>query len=287
MDLKILLDEHPMQIYIREAEVAYRSPWRVPERRLLDYLLVYVQDGHCVFHVEDKEYPLEPGMFCLIQPREHCILRGLDQTVTPFMHFDIFYNPLRKESFPTKPGQIDLSRLMHLMQPKLNDIDNVNIPTVFSPPNLSLFRNTMISMIHHWRNPHPLDQIEASNLGTQLIVALLRMYGHWDTSSSSTNTLNWIPSYLSLHLADDLSVEDMANRARLSTSRFSALFRVQFGEPPHRYFMQMRIQHAVELLKNPLLTLEDVAQYCGFNDTSHFCKIFKKTTGQTPRSFRS
>ena len=37
----------PVVPYIREADFAIRKPWYTPPRRLLDYLLLYVQEGEC------------------------------------------------------------------------------------------------------------------------------------------------------------------------------------------------------------------------------------------------
>ena len=57
----------PVVPYIREADFAIRKPWYTPPRRLLDYLLLYVQEGECQVTVEGEELLLGSGDFCLIQ----------------------------------------------------------------------------------------------------------------------------------------------------------------------------------------------------------------------------
>jgi hypothetical protein len=42
----------PVIPYIREADFAVRKPWYTPPRRLLDYLLLFVQEGEYLVNVE-------------------------------------------------------------------------------------------------------------------------------------------------------------------------------------------------------------------------------------------
>jgi hypothetical protein len=47
MGLNALLSKQPVVPFIRESDFAVRKPWNVARRRLLDYLLFFVQEGHC------------------------------------------------------------------------------------------------------------------------------------------------------------------------------------------------------------------------------------------------
>ncbi len=55
-----------------------------------------------------------------------------------------------------------------------------------------------------------------------------------------------------------------------------------FGE----YIRKLRIEKALQLLGNPKYSLLDIAYLTGFSDQSHFTRIFKKHTGQSPSAFR-
>src|SRR5690554_4257097 len=123
MEWNTITANRPITPYIREAGYDKRGPWYIPKRKLLDYLLVYVEEGECLFQVGDREYSFSKGEFCLVQPNEVVVLSGTTQTITPFVHLDLFYNPEREASFPTKPGQMDISGFSHLIQPRLNDIN--------------------------------------------------------------------------------------------------------------------------------------------------------------------
>lgn len=64
---------------------------------------------------------------------------------------------------------------------------------------------------------------------------------------------------------------------------FSRYFEdLNFGD----YVRKKRIEKAIELMKNPKNTLTEISYLTGFSDQSHFTRIFKKHTGQSPSQFR-
>ncbi|KRF03602.1 hypothetical protein ASG89_02210 [Paenibacillus sp. Soil766] len=282
--LQELLKSQPIVPYIRESDFAVRKPWNYPERRLLDYLLVYIQEGTCCFWVDHQKYLFYPGQFCLVQPGSLLTLEGLTSTITPYVHFDIAYNPDREDSFPTRPGQIDLSAYSHFMQPTMHELFGIKVPVQLQPQNPTLLKQKLLQTIELVHVPNPLTQLRTQQLMIDISLSILEPYQR-DVPSLAPS-LNWITSYISNHLSDPLSVQDMANRANLSVSRFSFLFKQRYGTSPHQYLLQMRIHHAKELLTNTELSLESISDYCGFADLHHFSKIFKQRTGTTPGEHR-
>lgn len=277
----------PIIPYIRKTGFAVRKPWIHDERRLLDYLLLFVQRGQCHITVEHQDYDFHPGEFCLIQPGELVVLAGTTETVTPYAHFDVFYKPQREQSFPTRPGQVDLSRYQDLMQPRLNDTKEVNIPTKFEPSEKSRFRETFLKLVGMGQNHDLISQLETQYLMQYIVLALLRDFSNLDSDAiQRPQDLAWITSYLSAHIGDKVSVKTLSEQAHLSASRFSALFRNMFGVAPYQYLVHLRIQHAQELLGTTSLTLDQIAEYCGFADVHHFSKTFKKSVGIPPRMYR-
>ena len=274
--------------YIRQAEFAARPPWSYGDRKLLDYLLIYVEEGRCRFTVNGTVYDFHEGDYCLVQPGDQVYLEGLTRTLTPFAHLDFFYNPLREQSFPTSAGMINIDPYFHLLQPRLNDFPEIDIPVRFRPSQPVLFRNKMMRMIGRLieRNLH--WQIEVQQLGTELLMELINDFGHFKSESKTPSVrLDRIASYVSLHLHEPITVNDMARQVHLSPSRFHAVFRDKYGITPYQFLLRLRIERAVEMLRNePDYTITQVAQYCGFNNIQHFSKTFKAITGEPPSQMR-
>ncbi|WP_417897949.1 AraC family transcriptional regulator [Bacillus haimaensis] len=285
--LSELVEVRPIVPFIRESDYAVRKPWHAPNRRLLDYLLIYIQEGQCRFQVDGKEYMFQGGEFCLIQPGSLVELEGVTSTITPFAHLDFFYHPERTKSFPTKPGQLDLAGYLHLLQPRLNDLHGIHVPVRLQLKNPGRFRDYLMQMVEAWQNRDPIQQLKAQHLATELLLIILdEHHSASNLESASSKPLSWFPSYLSNHLSERLTLHKMAKRANLSISRFSTLFKQQFGSSPHQYLLEMRINHAQELLEKTDLTLEQIASYCGFANIHHFSKAYKKKMGMSPGQLR-
>src|SRR5262249_54443541 len=65
------------------------------------------------------------------------------------------------------------------------------------------------------------------------------------------------------------------------------LFRQSTGMSPHRFVLGRRVDRAKELLRNPALSVLDVALQTGFTGQSHFTKVFRRIAGPTPSQFRA
>lgn len=84
----------------------------------------------------------------------------------------------------------------------------------------------------------------------------------------------------------DVSIEEMAYAARLSTSRFKAKFRVQMGLPPGEYVLRRRVQQARELLEKTDDSVTDIALRLGFSSSQYFSHVFRRFMNQRPSDMR-
>lgn len=92
--------------------------------------------------------------------------------------------------------------------------------------------------------------------------------------------------YVHEHLAEELSLIDLAAQMNLSAFHFARLFKNSFGLSPHQYVLQNRVERAKKLIAvsaKPNLT--DVGLQVGFYDQAHFTKAFKRVVGVSPKGF--
>lgn len=95
-----------------------------------------------------------------------------------------------------------------------------------------------------------------------------------------------LKSQIECRLDGQLSIEDLARTCNLSTSAFLQAFRETMGKTPQQWLTQQRIEKAMHLMLTSDLPLKDVADQCGFADQSHFTRVFSRTMGATPASWR-
>ncbi|SFW81878.1 helix-turn-helix domain-containing protein [Chitinophaga sancti] len=94
-------------------------------------------------------------------------------------------------------------------------------------------------------------------------------------------------NYIQTHLGGNISVEELATRANLSTDHFSRSFFQHTGQRPLQYIQQKRIDRAQFLILTTDYTFAEIAAQTGFESLSYFARIFKCTTGQTPGNYRN
>ena len=93
-------------------------------------------------------------------------------------------------------------------------------------------------------------------------------------------------SYMHAHLTENPSLESIAEHCGLSSSRFVEAFKEQMGITPHAYMTNLKIDTAKILLKNPQISVTDVAMQLNFSSGNHFSAVFKRYTGYTPSRYR-
>lgn len=94
-------------------------------------------------------------------------------------------------------------------------------------------------------------------------------------------------AHITQHLAEKLSLEELADCAGVSRALFAREFTARFACSPHRYLMLMRIARAKQLMQDNALSLTDIAYEVGFSGHSHFSSTFKAIENCSPREFAS
>lgn len=84
----------------------------------------------------------------------------------------------------------------------------------------------------------------------------------------------------------ELTVAALASDANMSEVYFRTRFKELYGVAPAAFIIDCRIAHAKELLSLNYLSLEEIAESCGFSSASYLCRVFKKHTGETAAQYR-
>lgn len=100
------------------------------------------------------------------------------------------------------------------------------------------------------------------------------------------NRLKRVVDYIAANLGTNINLSKLAAIADMSPHYFSELFKQSTGRSPHKYILLQKIERAKRHLRDPSRSIIDVGLEAGFQNPSHFARIFRKIAGTTPSRFR-
>ncbi|MFD7611558.1 GlxA family transcriptional regulator [Streptomyces sp. NPDC059828] len=95
-----------------------------------------------------------------------------------------------------------------------------------------------------------------------------------------------VQQWITEHPDDDLSVEALAARARLSPRQFARAFRAETGTTPGHYVDRVRLEHARRLLEDTDDGIEQISRACGYGTPEAMRRAFVKAIGTAPAEYR-
>lgn len=223
-----------------------------------DFELVVIDNGRATFKVDNNVYELSEGEGILIPSSAiHQITSTEDSTLTFFI-------------FECKPIQRIIGNRRLCSPVLLGDYR---------------FSEVYASIYKELKSKSPLEALSANNRIERLI---LDIFLNEETTESRIDS-----SYMEIRykrLLEDIdenyakySIDDAARFAALSVSYFSKFFKQMAGMTFTQYLNLVRVEKAIELIKNNEASMTSVAISCGFGTIRNFNRVFKATTGYSPR----
>lgn len=92
--------------------------------------------------------------------------------------------------------------------------------------------------------------------------------------------------YINEHYCSDCSLKKLADVVKVSPNHLHSVFKQCIGVAPYRYVLEKRIEKAQKLILIGEKEMIEIALETGFCSQSHFNKIYKSITGETPTEYR-
>jgi AraC family transcriptional regulator, exoenzyme S synthesis regulatory protein ExsA len=241
-------------------------------------LIIYVIRGKRIFHKNQQSWDLGEGSCMFIKKGTHISEKpvGEDWCVMAFFMPDDFLKHLIKENNSNLPlVNLPEAAIDHVLPLHVNDISRSFFGSMLpyftqspSPPENLLelkFKELVLSLL-------------SENKNRRLLSYLHQLSNENEISMEEVMQNNY---------TFNLTLADYAKLTSKSIPSFQREFRKIFNDTPAKWVMRKRLSRAAELLENTSLSIADITYECGFENTTHFSRIFKEKMGSSPLQFRT
>jgi len=171
------------------------------------------------------------------------------------------------------------------------DIHNTIISIIFALNNLLQRYNSSIDDLLGEKvsaRLTTLNFIIPENLKPRLIhiVTSIMKYIEINKKSYTGKIIEEVENYIRNNYCEDISLQSLSDRYSINTAYLSRMFKSEVGMNFNEFLNQIRMETAIELLKNRDLKMKDIARLTGYSSSNYFFKKFKSYYRFTPSQFR-
>lgn len=128
-----------------------------------------------------------------------------------------------------------------------------------------------------------LDELANANDYT-----ILNVDGYaFETSQQDSLRIDSLYKFINNNFERHITLDEIAEKANMTVPAFCRYFKKATGKTFTKLVNEYRIVHATKLLSETAESITDICFKCGFNNFSHFNKIFKEITGKSALKYRT
>ena len=138
----------------------------------------------------------------------------------------------------------------------------------------------------YWQTGARAYFLEVLHLLAQHFQAAERLSKIFARQHATTHRLRQVFQHIDTNYHGRISLPEAAAMAGLSKPQFHTVFKKATGMTLVNYVTQVRLTHAVRLLRETDRSIAEIALEVGFSDQSYFDRRFRRRFGRTPRQYR-
>lgn len=108
----------------------------------------------------------------------------------------------------------------------------------------------------------------------------------FESNQQDTNKIEKIYKHINLNFKEHISLDEVADLVSMTVPAFCRYFKKSTHKTFTNIVNEYRVVHATKLLAESNMSITDICFECGFNNFSHFNKLFKKFTGKSASTYR-
>mgnify|MGYP005769644073 FL=1 len=241
---------HPTLVYFVWKDCS--PSWKLDNARLTKYALTFILEGSAEYEVDGRTFHVKKGdvVFLSINSSRKASTEGMSCVALDFV---------------LGPGE------------------EIRLPVVFSPEDFQEYLWYFHEINYEWLQQDPAGNMRSQALFLLALHRLLYRSGH----EQGNPHVEKIKRYIVEHFNEKLTVQSLAEIARINPVYCGALFKKQEGCTVSEYINRVRINKAASLLGTGEYTVSEAAYKTGFSDIYHFSNCFKRFVGMSPSAYRS
>ena len=239
--------------------------------------IAYVISGRRIFHKNNKTWDLSTGACVFVKKGTHIVEKeeGDGWCVMVFFIPDNFLKQLIIENRNSLP---------------LNSLPEAAVDHVLPLDVDELSRSFFFSMLPYFSQTPPPPENLVELKFKELVLSLLSNKGNARFLSYLNNLSNdkypSMEEIMQNNYTYNITLPEYAKLASKSVPTFKREFKRIFKETPAKWVLKKRLELAKELLQNTPMSIGEITYECGFENQTHFSRIFKEKMGASPLQFR-
>ena len=110
---------------------------------------------------------------------------------------------------------------------------------------------------------------------------------NFETEPQDSAKIDKIYKHVNENFQSHISLDEIADKVSMTVPAFCRYFKKVTGKTFTKLVPASRVVHATKLLSESDMNITDISYECGFNNFSHFNKLFKEVTGKSASKYRS
>lgn len=259
--------------YVDEKHSNYNMPFHWHK----EWEIIYILEGELLLSIDGQELCAQKGDVILL--REGTLHGGVPKDCI-YECFDFYLHGL----FANVPSVKEHLRpfYRHVLSPLVYYPSSSEVCPIIEEM-LSAFRNGKEERLCRLMTLANISRLFAT-------IYEIGYYQHNTATNSDVATnieqLKPVLEYIETHFSEPLSLARLAGIIKMNPKYFCRFFSSITQQTPMNYVNYYRIEQAANMLATTETSVTEVGLDCGFNDTCHFIKTFKKYKGVTPKQFQ-
>lgn len=254
-------------------------------------MMVFVQSGDMTFVWKNFRAALHEGEYLLLPIGVRYEVSSTDGCQYHFVHFDL-----------AKPAQLlNAAQAQAVLEERLADFEQARSPSTFALPvdshermvipirgSLGQMQEKIILLLTECdMHRYSLTPIRKTTLDLRFaeILNLLDQGAQLTHRKPAPPVLVKMQLFIHQHYTECVTLAQLSDAFSLSKQYIMALFKEHTGISVTRYVNQLKLEHALDLLRYSSFRIGEIAEMLGFSSAYYFCRLFRRQFGMTPSEY--